>query len=143
MAAMLVPVANIAGSGFWPVSRRLVHRIAGCAAGAIIGLAFLRVSLGHTWILLLGTAVSVVVGRLIENGARSRAYVGTQLVLAALMVLVPDDYADAALAPAIARIVGILIGFALLEPVLLIWHVAAPRRRVTSPDPDAFEPGGP
>jgi hypothetical protein len=40
---------------------------------------------------------------------------------------VPDSYADAAIRPAAERLTGILIGMALLEPVLIGWHWLAPR----------------
>ena len=45
------------------------------------------------------------------------------------MTLVPDSYADAAITPATDRLLGILIGLALLEPVLLAWHLLAPTEK--------------
>jgi uncharacterized oligopeptide transporter (OPT) family protein len=54
------------------------------------------------------------------------AYAGTQFTLAILVTLVPDSYANAALDPAVARLLGILAGMALLEPVLVAWHLIVP-----------------
>jgi uncharacterized membrane protein YccC len=77
-------------------------------------------------VLILGTAVGVLVGRHIENGGHSHIYVGTQFTLAILVTLVPDSYADAAISPALDRLYGILVGMALLEPVLVAWHFIEP-----------------
>lgn len=122
MAAMLVPVDDIGPSGFKPVSTRLLHRAAGCVAGAAFGSAVLLLSGGIVPVLVLGTALAVTAGKLIENSGLSTRYVGTQFVLASLMVLVPDSYANAHLEPGLARLLGVLIGIAVLEPVLLIGH---------------------
>jgi uncharacterized membrane protein YccC len=73
-------------------------------------------------VLILGTAAGVLVGRHIENGGHSYGYVGTQFTLAILVTLVPDSYADAAISPALDRLYSILVGMALLEPVLVVWH---------------------
>ena len=83
-------------------------------------------------VLILGTALGVLVGRHIENGAHPHVYVGTQFTLAILVTLVPDSYADAAISPALDRLYGILVGVALLEPVLVAWHLMAPSARPSS-----------
>ena len=126
MAVMLVPVSSIGASGFVPVSRRLLNRVAGCAAGGLLAAAFLFLGHGSTPVLVLGTILGVAAGRHLENGKGTLAYAGTQFVLAVLVTLVPDDYARAHIGPALDRLAGTLIGMALLEPVLLLWHVIAP-----------------
>ena len=142
MAAMMVPVASLAQSGLQPVSRRLLHRAAGCIAGAALAGLFLLPAKGQAWPLWLGAGVAVTIGRLIENSGHAAAYVGTQFVLAALMVLVPDSYADAAATPALERLIGILLGVALLEPVLLAWHVLArPASLIGGSGEQPIEPG--
>ena len=40
-----------------------------------------------------------------------------------------DRYAQAEIKPALARLLGILIGVAVLKPVLLGWHLVARSRR--------------
>jgi uncharacterized membrane protein YccC len=127
MAAMLIPVAGIGASGLKPVSLRLAYRVAGCLAGAAFGAAFLFAAAGSAPLLILGTMVGVAIGRMIENAAWSFTYVGTQFVLAVLVVLVPDDYAAATIGPGLSRLAGILVGMALLEPVLLAGHVVRSR----------------
>lgn len=145
MAVMLVPVSGIGASGLIPVSRRIVLRVAGCACGAVLAAAFLLLahSLAHWTILVLiaGMALGVALGRHIENGQSSIAYAGTQFTLAIFVTLVPDSYADAEIEPAIARLTGIVIGMLLLEPVLMAWHLLAPK--TSAPQPvEPTEPGG-
>jgi uncharacterized membrane protein YccC len=134
MAVMLVPVGSLGVSGLVPVSRKLMQRIAGCLAGAALAALVLFIAHGNPVVLILGTAVGVLVGRHIENGGHSHVYVGTQFTLAILVTLVPDSYADAAISPALDRLYGILVGMALLEPVLVAWHfIVASTRPRSSP----------
>ena len=129
MAVMIVPVTSLGASGLAPVSTRLLQRIAGCIAGSALAALFLFTAHGTPWVLIVGTAVGVALGRHIENGKTGIAYAGTQFTLAILVTLVPDSYADAAITPATDRLLGILIGLALLEPVLLAWHLLAPTEK--------------
>jgi hypothetical protein len=64
-----------------------------------------------------------MVGRHIENGASPIAYGGTQFTLAVLVALVPDSYLAPDPEAAIARLAGTIIGIALLEPVLVAFHL--------------------
>ncbi len=128
MAVMLVPVSSLGAAGFGLVNRRILYRFIGCSAGAILAALFLFAARGWAPVLILGTILGVAIGRHIENSGKPIAYVGTQFVLAILIILVPDSYAQAHLAPGWERLAGIFIGMAVLEPVLLIWHFADPRR---------------
>lgn len=142
MAVMIVPADAIGASGLGPVSRRLLHRFIGCLAGAVIAAVFLFLAQGRAPLLILGTILGVVLGRHLENGDPRHRYVGTQLALAILIALVPDSYADAAIEPALTRLAGVLIGIAVLEPVLLAWHALAPRRPAQTAAEDRGEIGG-
>jgi uncharacterized membrane protein YccC len=148
MAVMLIPPSGIGASGFMPVGRRIVLRVGGCICGAAIAAAFILLAqpAAHATVpmLLAGTVLGTALGRHIENGANALAYGGTQFTLAILVTLVPDSYAHAEIAPGIARLTGILVGIALLVPVLAAWHlIAAPSggRGPDLPSPDA--PSGP
>ncbi|CAN5392656.1 hypothetical protein BH10PSE17_BH10PSE17_09600 [soil metagenome] len=127
MASMLVPVTSLAGSAWVPVSRRLVYRAIGCLSGSLIAAAALLVAKPFAALLIAATFIGIMVGRHVENSGSRLAYAGTQFVLALLVVLVPDSFANADIEPAIARLVGILMGLMVLEPVLLIWHLLSPR----------------
>ena len=141
MAVMLVPVSSIGASGFIPVSRRLLNRVAGCVGGGLLAAIFLFLAHGSPVVLLLGTILGVAAGRHLENGKGTLAYAGTQFVLAVLVTLVPDDYALAHIGPALERLAGTLIGMALLEPVLLFWHLIVPGERKAGAAAEA-EAGG-
>lgn len=136
MAVMIVPVAGLGASGLVPVSRRLFHRVMGCLAGGMLAAAVLFLAGGHAPLLIAGTCLGIVIGRHIENGHPRVTYVGLQFTLAILVVLVPDSYAEAEIRPALARLASIFIGMALIEPVLLAWHVLAPRHRPAEPSYD-------
>lgn len=133
MAVMIVPVAGLGPSGLATVSRRLLHRAIGCLAGGLLAAAILLAAQGAPAILIAGTILGVMIGRHIENGGPAYAYVGLQFALAILVALVPDSYADAAIGPALERLSSIVIGMALLEPVLLAWHWIAPRSATAAP----------
>lgn len=130
MAVMLVPISNMGAASFATVSHRLLQRMAGCLAGAMLAGTMVIVAHGSPAMLLLGTAIGVLIGRHIENGKTGLAYTGTQFTLAILVTLVPDSYLHTATAPAWNRLTGILIGMALLEPVLLAWHLLRPEPHV-------------
>lgn len=144
MAVMLVPVQGLAGGGLAPVSVRLAQRFLGCLAGATLAGLCLLVAQGHAPVLVAGTVLGVAIGRMIENGTHSYRYVGTQFTLAVLVMLVPDSYADGDATPGIERLIAVLIGMAVLEPVLLAGHWLAPRvpRPATAAGQGPHEPGG-
>jgi uncharacterized membrane protein YccC len=124
MAVMLLPISSIGVSGLKAVSRRLLHRVAGCILGAGFAAPFLFSARGSPLVLIVGLTLGVMLGRHLENGRGSLAYAGVQFTLAVLVVLVPDSYASAQIEPALERLIGILIGIVLLEPVLVLWHAA-------------------
>ncbi|MGN5373827.1 FUSC family protein [Sphingomonas hankookensis] len=126
MAVMLVPASAIGPSGLAPVSSRMGQRIAGCLAGAALAGTVLLVAHGSAVLLIAGTVAGVAIGRMIETGEHARRYVGTQFVLAVLVILVPDTYADAQMEPGWHRLLGILTGIAVLGPVLVAWHWIGP-----------------
>ena len=107
-------------------------------AGSALAGVFLYAAHGSTPVLIAGTIAGVLIGRHIENGSHTATYVGTQFTLAILVTLVPDSYADAGIAPALERLAGTLVGLALLEPVLIAWHLIAPLGRSgASPEPNS------
>jgi uncharacterized membrane protein YccC len=143
MAVMLVPVHGLGSSGLVPVSVRLAQRFVGCLAGAALSAVCLFVAQGHAPVLVAGTVIGVSIGRMIENGPHSYRYVGTQFTLAVLVMLVPDSYADGDVLPGIERLIAVLIGMAILEPVLLVGHWIGPSRAPAAQGSRGLdEPGG-
>lgn len=125
MAVMIVPAAAIGASGLTPVSRRLLLRVVGCAAGGLLAALVVVLAQGSPPVLITGTVLGVLIGRHIENGQTQIAYLGLQFTLAILVVLVPDDYSQASIAPELHRLISIFVGMAILWPVLLLWHAFA------------------
>jgi uncharacterized membrane protein YccC len=130
MAVMIVPVAGLGASGLLPVSQRLLHRAIGCLSGGLVAIVVLLVAQGWAPLLVAGTCLGILVGRHMETGSTRAPYIGLQFTLAILVVLVPDSYAEVRVDPGVKRLISILIGMALLEPVLLAWHALAPRASV-------------
>lgn len=140
MAVMLIPVTAVDGAnGLRHVSRRLWQRLLGCAAGGllaalVLALAGLLHGEARALVMLVGTAAGVALGRHLENGDHGRGYVGTQFTLAVLVVLVPDSWDAAHIAPGYDRLLGVLVGMAVLEPVLLASAALSRARSVVMPD---------
>lgn len=126
LAVMMVPISSVGLSGLIPVSRKLFCRIIGCFGGTALAFLGLFLAHGNPQLLMLATVVGVIIGRHIENGGHSFAYIGTQFTLAVLVALVPDNYTHVAVEPAVSRLCSILIGMLLLEPVLVAWHFITP-----------------
>ncbi|QND54944.1 FUSC family protein (plasmid) [Phyllobacterium sp. 628] len=122
MAVMMVPVTTLGPSALNPITSRLVLRFIGCSVGGLIATAILLSSHHSPVLMTFGVCIGVFVGRHIENSNSSISYIGTQFVLAFLVVLVPDTYTNAALEPGMERLAGILLGIVILEPVLLASH---------------------
>ncbi|NLS27519.1 hypothetical protein S2M10_25150 [Sphingomonas sp. S2M10] len=127
MSVMRVPVNDLGAGGLVPVSVRLAQRFLGCLVGAALSALCLLAAQGQAAILVAWTMLGVATGRMIENGTHSYRYVGTQFTLAVLVMLVPDSYADGDMMPGVRRLMAVLIGMAILEPVLLAAHRLAPR----------------
>jgi uncharacterized membrane protein YccC len=125
MAVMLIPVTAVDGpNGLRQVSRRLWYRLLGCLAGGAGGAGAGAGGLAARAVARRADAgghrAGRGLGRHLENGNHGRGYVGTQFTLAVLVVLVPDSWDAAHIAPGYDRLIGILVGMAVLEPVLLL-----------------------
>ena len=116
---LMLPLANLQKGTLESVSSRIVHRVAGCTAGGVAASALLLLSHHSLPLMTLGLCAGVIVGRHIQNGPAAISYFGLQFTLAFLVVLVPDDYAVAAIGPGLDRLFGILLGVVMLEPILL------------------------
>lgn len=140
MTVMIVPVAGIGQSGLVPVSQRLLHRAIGCVAGGLLAIAVLLLAHGNVAVIVAGTVLGLFIGRHLETGGKTTNYVGLQFSIAIITTLVPDSYAAIEPGVAVERLLGIGVGMALLEPVLLGWHFIA--RKIPGRAP-ANAAGGP
>jgi len=121
---MLIPATALSGdSTLTPVASRILHRLAGCLAGGMLAGAVLLISHHSPLLITVGLGAGVIIGRHIQTGPAAPAYVALQFTLVFLVVLVPDNYARAAIDPAIERLVGIVFGMVLLEPALFLAYL--------------------
>lgn len=127
-SVMLVPAVAIGTDVISPLSQRMVNRLIGCLTGAALASAILLLSSHSPLGMTIGLCIGVVIGRHIENGATAMSYAGLQFTLAFLVVLVPDNYANAAPDPGFDRLLGILFGLVLLEPMVLAAHMLSSLR---------------
>lgn len=128
MAVLLVPAAGLDAAAVTPVRERMRLRFLGCIAGAAVSGAVLLLAAGSAPVLIFGTVAGIALGRHVENGTSRYRYAGVQFSLAILVILVPDSYAGATIEPGYERLFGILIGMALLEPILILSHWLIPHR---------------
>ena len=126
MAVMLVPLSSLA-TGANPTTRKLVHRVAGCVVGGLLASGVLLAAHHLPLVMTLGVCVGVILGRHIENGGSGIGYIGTQIVLVVLVVLVPDSYTHPSLHGGLTRLVGIVFGMVLLEPVRWLFRAVMGR----------------
>jgi len=124
MAVMMVPLASLTSHAN-QTTRKLAHRFAGRAAGGLLASGILVASHQLPIVMVLGICTGVIVGRHVENSNLGIGYVGTQFALAFLVVLVPDSYANPDLAGGLTRLVGVLFGMLLLEPVPWLFRACA------------------
>jgi uncharacterized membrane protein YccC len=132
MVVMMVPVNSLVPANY-PGTVKLLHRLFGCVLGGLLATAILALSHASPVIMTLAACLGILTGRHIENGKLGIGYVGTQFALAFLVVLVPDSYASASIAPGLERLSGILFGMALLEPVRLLFRQFAALRHACVP----------
>jgi uncharacterized membrane protein YccC len=128
-AVMLMPAAAIGDDVLSPLSQRMMNRLIGCLAGAALASLVLLLSQHSAVAITTGLCIGVIIGRHIENGATAMSYAGLQFTLAFLVVLVPDNYSNAAPEPGFDRLFGILWGLVLLEPMVLAAHLVRWRRK--------------
>lgn len=128
LALMVVPLASIGTGGLRAVRARTVQRVLGCACGAAYGSAVLLGARGNVSTCLAATAIGAMLGRHVETGRHAWPYSGAQFTLAMLVTLVPDSYAHPDMHAGFARLLGVAVGIALLEPVLLAWQLLFPLR---------------
>jgi uncharacterized membrane protein YccC len=126
LAVLMIPLAQIEAAHAH-LTRRLAHRLIGCAIGGILAAVGLHELHQSPLAMALLIAVGVVVARHVESARTGGAYIGTQFLLAFLVVLVPDSYEVVDVGAGIERFYGVICGIALLYPVLLLTAGAARR----------------
>lgn len=129
VAVMAVPTTAVLEPDGRTVVQRAVHRLVGCALGALLGLLCLH-WVGQNfllWLLLL--MAGVWLDSQIQSGTTGISYVGTQAALAFLLSMIQGQGPPISPTPGIDRFAGIMAGLSVLLIITMVMSLfrLAPR----------------
>jgi uncharacterized membrane protein YccC len=129
LVIMILPAAAIAEGPHRAIIERMAYRSIGCLLGSAVALASLSV-MGDTLLpLLLVLSAGVWVGYHVQNGRNGVSYIGTQFALGLLITLVQGPGPVTDITPGFERLVGILIGVAVVGLVIVFWPLKEDEQR--------------
>jgi len=120
VAVMAIPTTAILEPDGRSVVQRAVHRLVGCALGALLGL-FCLYWVGEdfaVWLLLL--LAGVWVDSQIQSGSTGIGYVGTQAGLAFLLSMIQGQGPPISPAPGLDRFAAIMAGLSVLLVITMV-----------------------
>jgi uncharacterized membrane protein YccC len=120
VAVMAVPTTAVLEPDGRTVVQRAVHRLVGCALGALLGLFCLH-WVGQNfllWLLLL--MAGVWLDSQIQSGSTGISYVGTQAGLAFLLSMIQGQGPPISPTPGIDRFAGIMAGLSVLLIITMV-----------------------
>jgi uncharacterized membrane protein YccC len=106
------------------VSRRVLHRFAGCCSGALLGVVGVILSHGNVTAVMLCVCLGVLIGRHIENSGKPFSYIGMQFTLVSLFIFVPDNYQEMTAQAGFGRLAGVIVGIIILQAFRLATKLA-------------------
>lgn len=118
---MLVPAKIVHEGRHSKIYERIVHRTVGCLLGSVFGIGCLSVVGDNTVPVLLALCAGVWVGQHIQIGREGVSYIGTQFVLGFLVTFIQGPGPVTSIVPGLERLLGIVIGSAMLYLVIFIW----------------------
>jgi len=120
VAVMAIPTTAILEPDGRTVVQRAVHRLVGCALGALLGLLGLYWvgSNFPVWLLLLMSGVWL--NSQIQTGSTGISYVGTQGGLAFLLSMIQGQGPPLSPTPGLDRFAGIMAGLSVLLVITMI-----------------------
>jgi uncharacterized membrane protein YccC len=129
VAVMAIPTTAVAEPDGRTIVLRAVHRLVGCALGAVVGL-FILYGVGGdflVWLLLLMGGIWLASE--IQSGNTGVAYVGTQAGIAFLLSMIQSQGPPVSPIPGIDRFAGIVTGLIVLLIITMMMSLlrAAPR----------------
>lgn len=123
LVIMVVPLSTQAKDQHI-VSRRVLHRFAGCCSGALLGVVGVILSHGNVAAVMACVCLGVLVGRHIENSGKPFSYIGMQFTLVSLFIFVPDNYQEMTAEPGFGRLAGVIVGIILLQALRMATRMA-------------------
>jgi uncharacterized membrane protein YccC len=120
VAVLAIPTTAVLEPDGRTVVQRAIHRLVGCALGALLGLLCLY-WVGENfpvWLLLL--MAGVWLDSQIQSGSTGIGYVGTQAGLAFLLSMIQGEGPPVSPMPGIDRFAGIMAGLCVLLVITMI-----------------------
>jgi uncharacterized membrane protein YccC len=133
VAVMAIPTTAILEPDGRMVVQRAVHRLVGCALGAVLGLFCLHWvgSNFPVWLLLL--MAGMWLDSQIQSGSTGVSYVGTQAGLAFLLSMIQGQGPPLSPLPGLDRFAGIMAGLTVLLVITMVISLFRLAPRPTSP----------
>jgi uncharacterized membrane protein YccC len=118
---MMVPAAAVLDRRYSPIYERMAHRTLGCLLGG--GTAIICLGMFSNTVLLgvLALCAGIWIGYHIQIGNEGISYLGTQFVLGFLITFIQGPGPVTSIVPGLERLLGILIGSAMLCVLILLW----------------------
>lgn len=121
---MIVPAAVVRERRHVTIYERIAHRTLGCLLGSATAIACLSLFGDDFLVAVLTLCAGIWIGSHVQGGCEGISYLGTQFVLGFLVTFVQGPGPVASILPGLERLVGILIGSAVLYLLILLWPLA-------------------
>jgi uncharacterized membrane protein YccC len=118
---MIVPAAAVREHRQQPIYERIAHRTIGCLLGSIVAILCLSLFSNAAPLGLLALCAGIWVGHHVQIGHEGIGYLGTQFVLGFLITFIQGPAPAVSIVPGLERLLGIVIGSAMLCLFMLIW----------------------
>jgi uncharacterized membrane protein YccC len=118
---MIVPAAVVLERRHATIYERMAHRTLGCLLGGGTAIVCLSVFSNVMLLGILALCAGIWIGYHIQIGNEGISYLGTQFVLGFLITFIQGPGPVASILPGLERLLGILIGSAMLCALILVW----------------------
>jgi uncharacterized membrane protein YccC len=118
---MIVPAAAVIERRHSTIYERMAHRTLGCLLGGGTAIVCLSVFSNGVWLGILALCAGIWIGYHIQIGNEGIGYLGTQFVLGFLITFIQGPGPVTSILPGLERLLGILIGIAMLCALILVW----------------------
>jgi uncharacterized membrane protein YccC len=121
---MIVPAAAVLEGRQSTIFERMAHRTLGCLLGSVTAIVCLSLFSNALLPGILALCAGIWIGYHIQTGNEGIGYLGTQFVLGFLITFIQGPGPVASILPGLERLLGILIGIAMLCALILVWPLA-------------------
>jgi uncharacterized membrane protein YccC len=118
---MMVPRAAVLERRHSTIYDRMVHRTLGCLLGGGTAIVCLSIFSNVMLLGILALCAGIWIGHHIQIGNEGISYLGTQFVFGFLITFIQGPGPVASILPGLERLLGILIGSAMVCVLILVW----------------------